>query len=140
MKMTTRSIVAIMTSLAIAAAVVVGLMLPRPPSETRPLRTDQHRLTRLQSITYHPHRFWNRGKRLPSSLLELSQNRFSSAITRDPESGAEYEYNRVSETTYELCAVFSLPSLSENDPRRVNYGVPATFWQHGAGRSCFSLD
>jgi hypothetical protein len=140
MKLNTRRVIAIATSLVITASVIVGLILAGPPSEQRALRIDQDRLNHLMGITYDIDNFWNREKRLPDSLMELTQNRFSSATTRDPETGAEYEYIRTSEKTYDLCAVFSLPSLPEEDPRRLNYGSPMSFWDHGAGRACFTID
>jgi len=56
----------------------------------------------------------------------------------DPETGAAYEYRPKSGAAYELCADFFEASSDEGS--RVRYGYQSNFWEHGKGRTCFSLD
>ena len=48
----------------------------------------------------------------------------------DPETGEAYRYAVKTDTTYELCATFSLPRDKSMD----------VFWNHPAGRHCFLVD
>ena len=103
---------------------IAGFSLLGSPTHQRALEADSRRIEHLRSIAYELH---SRAGSLPISVDELKSDHV------DPVSGAAYEYRRVGGTTYELCAVFSL-----NAERRAQQHT--SFWRHGAGRQCFTLD
>jgi hypothetical protein len=107
---------------AAAALVLTGLIggfsMLGPPSVQRQLEADRRRVEHLREIAG----MLQGRPELPQTLSELPATR------ADPVSGQPYEYRKISDTRYELCAVFQ----SADDRAR--------FWSHGAGRRCFALD
>ena len=57
----------------------------------------------------------------------------------DPKTGESYEYNILSETSYQLCALFETDTASsayQEKPRIFSEQI----WDHGIGRACFTLE
>ena len=68
---------------------------------------------------------------LPQTLEELAALARSERINlTDPETGERYVYRFKDETTYELCATFTLARDSDVD----------VFWNHPPGRHCFTIE
>ena len=68
---------------------------------------------------------------LPETLEELAALARSERVNlTDPETGKRYTYTVKDETTYELCATFSLPRDSDVE----------VFWNHPPGRHCFTVN
>ncbi|MDX1429680.1 MAG: hypothetical protein R3282_05300 [Rhodothermales bacterium] len=116
----------------VAAAVVAGLILTGSPTDERMRRLDMARTDDLRAIHSAVRGYWRRHDRLPEALSEFAQEPDFSPDIRDPESDEVYPYRRLDSTAFELCAVFSLPSIQ---PER-----GTDFWFHGAGRQCFFLE
>jgi hypothetical protein len=68
---------------------------------------DKRRVDDLRAVAVTVDSYWSRQGRLPASLDELSRVPGVSVWTLDPETGQPYEYNSVSDGTYELCAHFT---------------------------------
>lgn len=68
---------------------------------------------------------------MPRQVEEEHSLRKAAAHARDPVSGQSYDYRRVDEKSFELCAVFDRES-SVDRPR-----PSADFWLHRTGRHCF---
>jgi len=65
-------------------------------------------------------------------------------IPRDPKTGASYEYSKLGNLKFELCATFETSSSDQNTggskavPMMYPYpGGEIQTWQHNAERTCF---
>jgi hypothetical protein len=116
---------------AVLAAIAVGIGLIGWPADERVRQIDVRRVQDLAGVSRTLDLFWTRNGRLPASLGELSKEPGAGVTTRDPATGAEYEYQAIDARTYELCAQF------ESDSAELGRPGGADFWSHGAGRQCF---
>ena len=119
-----------------AAVAVVGVVLfaatsvAGSPATQRRIAADARRVSDLRQIAnaIFVYRAQNAG--LPGSLDEpLIRQRLGPNTAIDPENGSTYEYRAMGNLQYELCARFDGPSSER-----------PSFWNHGAGRACFSLN
>jgi hypothetical protein len=139
-------------------AIVYGFIVMGGPGSQRDLRLDQRRIDDLQSIQWQVINFWQQKGRLPESLDEFKNPISSFMIPQDPEfkKGLSYEYNKLSDKKFELCATFTLPipkGYVENGGYRV---MPARdismssepylgqgtheSWDHQEGKTCFERE
>ncbi len=141
----------------VLAVIVWGFYVMGGPGSQRNLRLDQRRIEDLQSIQWQVISFWQQKEKLPVSLDELKNPISNYMVPQDPEfqKGKAYEYRKIADKTFELCATFTLPMPKgwvENsktgfggiEPMRdasissVPYGsAMADSWDHQAGRACF---
>jgi hypothetical protein len=115
----------------VVAAVGAAFYVLGPPSEQRLIRLDERRVEDLNGIRAGVNAYWRSNRRLPESL---DQAREGTALYRDPESGAAYEYRVLGERSYELCATFDRAFAPEEPELAVRS------WPHPAGRHCFTLE
>lgn len=137
MKLTFKRSFVIVITLFVVAALAYGIVIAGSPGQERLHRMDEQRLSELQQISSSIDLFYEREGRLPGSLSELQSSRYTYVnAVQDPDTGIPYEYTVRSQTTYELCATFSLPT-----PEHPNtyYGPAPDFWKHDTGRTCYSL-
>lgn len=140
-------VLATTVSAVVLVVVVAGFTLLGSPSYRRQLRLDAQRVSALQAISDEVARPARESGDatpvvLPPSLEQLVTRQGSwltPADARDPETGAPYEYRVTDASHYELCASFALPTPSESVARQSGT-VAAAFWNHGSGRSCFTLE
>ncbi|HUE72496.1 MAG TPA: DUF5671 domain-containing protein [Pirellulaceae bacterium] len=143
---------------AIAATIVglsmtLGFVMVESPLAARLRRFDERRVSDLQAIADAiermsierdfdgDHRNARLKRPLPESLDQLNEwlrDDFSRQVTLfDPQTAKPYEYRVKSETTYELCAEFS---LSDTVGRTSwSYGSSRE-WNHPSGRHCFEIN
>lgn len=125
-------------TVAIFLAVVYGLFLVGTPAQQRLIQFDERRVSDLQQITFAIDSYWERNKRLPETLGDLRDPRYYVQAITDPKMGEPYEYRILNEDRYELCAAF------ETDSSQYEGEFPKPFseqtWNHGAGRTCFTLE
>lgn len=136
----------ILAAVVTACVIVVagyGLFIAGSPTQERMRRLDAQRLNDLQSITYAVDQFYALKTQLPASLEELQRQRevYVSSI-RDPETQAFYEYQKAGATSYELCATFATEGDQNqfSDGTRPAYPNTGSFWKHGVGRTCYTVD
>ena len=129
-----KSAIGAVAVVAVLAAVVGGLVLLGPPAEERARRLDERRVEDLRRISDATNVYWTRHMRLPESLEELSAQPGTSIVSRDPETGEPYGFQRLGGEIYELCAAFERDSSSDGQVRGTG-----DFWSHGSGRYCFQL-
>lgn len=127
-------------TLAVATAVIGGLMIAGSPQAERARQADAQRLSELQQISYALDNYWNTNQAFPASLdaLAKSPDSYLQSI-RDPETAQPYEFQTTGDRSYDLCAVFATVSGSGPD-QRPTIPPTQTFWQHGIGRTCYSLN
>ncbi|MBI2098699.1 MAG: hypothetical protein HYT49_03590 [Candidatus Wildermuthbacteria bacterium] len=129
-----------MVVVAVASAVVYGLTLVGTPAQQRLIQFDERRISDLQQITYAIDSYWERNKSLPESLEDLRDPRYYVQSLSDPKTGEPYEYQLTSATAYEICATFEAVYPQDEAQAMPRYSGGMSFWDHGIGRTCFSLE
>ena len=136
----------------VAAAVVGGLYLAGSPRSVRSQNFDNQRLSDLQQISNAVDAYFDATNAVPTNLHDVtSGGKMQYAVNsfNDPETKTPYDYRLTGGSTYELCAMFALPTQkdSANGPQTAPMRVPEPYgatpivdWAHGAGRHCFALD
>ena len=115
-----------------------GFLIVGSPDRRRLERLDERRVEDLQQITREIQRLVHDGRvrgvlkrALPKDLEEVKREaKYWKISLVDPETGEAYRYAVKTDTTYELCATFSLPRDKSRE----------VFWNHPAGRHCFLID
>ena len=126
------------SSVVVVVAIIWGVVVVGSPAKARVQRFDHQRLEDLrtifrevQSLCQDPDMKNELKRALPETLDELAvQARTERIKLTEPESDQRYEYVVTDETTYELCATFSLTRDSDVD----------VFWNHPSGKHCFIVD
>jgi len=123
-------------TLAVVAAVGVGLYLNGAPSELRLVRLDEQRVQDLRNLATAVDNYHERNALLPVELDQLDEaDLWNMNRTSDPETREPYGYRVVDARSYDLCAVFHRAS----DEQEYDIALP-DFWNHPAGRHCFRFD
>lgn len=129
------------------ASIIAGFFIVGTPREARRARYDAQRVSDLQNIQWQIVSHWQQKEKLPNTLDELSDPLSGYSIPRDPEQKSLYEYERGTNLSFRLCAVFNGESRTMMDmgvvrPYPTMMSVPvkgevADTWHHTAGRACF---
>ena len=125
----------------VIAAGVVGFWLIGSPVKQRLILLDKERVNDLSHISSQ---LWQQTARVNDGSFEplptaLPVTSLRKEIYTDPETGRPYEYYRLSDTTYELCANFALAS-TDRESKRYYDDRHSPNWEHPAGRYCYQLD
>ncbi len=130
-----RKYIMYITCISVLVVIILGLVSLGSPANQRNARFDQQRVSDLQDIQYAVTDYYLENYNLPTNLTILSQSiTYSISRLKDPVTDKYYEYNILSQNTYELCAVFVLDS-SKNELSTYLYDSES--WKHGSGRNCF---
>jgi hypothetical protein len=130
---------ALAASTVVAAALAWGFYLVGSPMDRRQVRFDEQRLQDLQTIAREirlmvvdSHGDKNELKEaLPKTLAEaIERARDQQINSRDPDTGAPYEYTVKNDSTFEICAQFARPRDWDSD----------VFWNHAAGKHCYTIN
>lgn len=128
----------------VAIAIIAGFFIVGSPGDERIRRFDVRRETDLSMIQSEITYYWQNKQSLPVALDNLHDDLRGVSIPVDPDTGIAYEYRVLSEKSFELCAMFSLPSdekttVSEATARPISYPVISgnVSWWHAAGLICF---
>ncbi len=132
---------ALITSVFVLVALVVGFMHTETPSEVRERNIDVQQISDLQGIQSHIEMYFQMNNKLP---LEIEDAYAGLEIPTAPEGRVAYDYLKSSETNFKLCANFALSS-SKSDT--MQYAQPLIMepsmiknpysWEHKAGDWCF---
>lgn len=131
----------------VAVAIVAGFFIVGSPKEERLRRFDERRVQDLQNIQSEIINYWLSKEKLPENSGLLKDDIRGIAAPKDPETGAEYQYQVKGALSFSLCANFARPSLgvSQNIPK-LSYpvGLPGQGgyygdqnWKHDIGLVCF---
>lgn len=120
----------------VIASVIFGFVVSGSPTRQRDVSLDQQRVSDLQLLQSQiVDGFWLTKDRLPTALAELEDDILGFQVPSDPETGDPYEYERLGELQFRLCATFALPSEEfERAPKRLDLN---SNWEHKGGRTCF---
>jgi len=119
--------------LVVIAAIVCGLIAIGPPEYQRDRKLDQRRVKDLSLLFRYVSMYWHDNKKLPPDLGTLAKLP-GFRLPKDPQTSKEYEYIPTGETTFELCAGFTLDTSADSQPNRF---PDHENWLHGTGRTCF---
>jgi len=120
---------------AVVAGILAGFWILGTPGRQRAISSDRQRISDLVAIAQNLHQDYQAQQddfQLPETLAADEQR-------TDPISRQVYEYQRLSDTTFELCANFDTDSSTypfRNRPRPPE----ARRWEHPEGRHCFEFD
>ncbi len=126
----------------IAASIVLGFAVIGSPATQRGYKYDEKKVMDLMALNNRVGLYFTQNQTLPKDLAELTKsNQF--LVTVDPQTEKSYEYIKLSEKKYQVCAEFN--DKSQNVGRSYSYiampVVPGNFepasWEHPAGRYCF---
>ncbi len=128
-------------------SVVTSFAFMGSPATQRDERLDERRIQDLQTIQWQVVNIWQVSQSLPETIDELKET-VGARIPVDPETGSLYEYEKMGESNFRLCAEFNRTSRDflEREPARLSPIVPNKIslgfdsWEHAAGRVCFERD
>jgi len=133
---------AAVVSLILLSSVVCGIVVIGSPSEQRARAMDEQRISDLMSIQNEiVYTWWENKGDIPEILDNLTNPINGFVVPKDPVTGENYEYIRVSKNTFQLCAILETENLNTDAkisqyPYPVKNGVNEN-WQHDVGRNCF---
>ncbi len=122
----------------ILGSIVWGFVVLGSPRTQQLLKYDQQRISDLQTLDNQVRNFYYSNKALPKTISDLTGENYYGAPLVDPQSKQPYEYEKVTDAKYKLCAEFnrastdSRPSLGYD-----SYGYGDISWTHPEGRHCF---
>ena len=118
----------------VAIVFVAAFFLIDKPSVAREKKVDQNALTEMQNVDDSLRGYFEQKDKLPENLEEMAKTNFAVNLMQ----GSSLEYQKTSETTFNLCAVFK---RSNADQFTINGRIPdgslGSSWQHEAGKVCF---
>lgn len=126
---------AVVSTLAVIAGIVSGFWVLGTPGRQRSIASDQRRLSDLQDVAQTL--YWQSQDR--GEAFTLPETLSPGDLGSDPITQQPYEYNRLTDKTYELCAEFETDTSTytlRNQPSEAN----ADRWNHSEGRHCFEFD
>lgn len=123
--------------LVVLASIVGGMMLIGSPTTQRELRLDAEEINDLSMIQYQVVDYRRSTGKLPENMAVFESAMYSVPVA--PEGRPAYEYKKVNENSFELCATFAEASLPNTytDAIDPSLGTIAT-WEHEAGPYCFT--
>jgi hypothetical protein len=132
--------IASFATLVIAASIGGAFFIIGSPAAERFYRIDDQKVNDLAMIQSQVGSYWQLKEKLPAELSDMNDPLSGYTVPNDPDSGAPYEYRATEKLSFELCATFNRPNrpaISGDSARPVMpYGTE--YWQHGAGRTCFT--
>ena len=137
--MKSRAVVGTVATLVVVGLIVAGLFAVGSPATARKLKADQERRNRISQLHFVLASHVRNEDSLPDNLDEVEEAALRQAgsgfdARKDPESGEFFEYRKLSDRRYGICATFR---LSSDDRRGESYGPYAGEVSHKAGRKCY---
>ncbi|MBI4991944.1 MAG: hypothetical protein HZB99_01885 [Candidatus Harrisonbacteria bacterium] len=130
-------------ALIILISVAGGFFTAGSPFKARLYQFDERRINDLQILQNEIINYWIQKGQLPAQLVELKNDITGFMPPQDPENNLPYEYKVASPLSFELCAVFNLPSEGlvgspKATPVQPYYEGPyRQNWSHDLGKTCF---
>jgi hypothetical protein len=126
---------ALVATTAVGAAVVAGFWVLGTPGRQRAIMADQQRLQDLTTIAQGLHQDYLEQPeqyRLPETLSTRDR-------LQDPLTDLPYEYQRLGDRRYQLCATFDTDSRDYRLKPLIS-GDPGQLRDHPQGRHCFEFN
>ncbi|KKR69942.1 MAG: hypothetical protein UU13_C0018G0004 [Candidatus Nomurabacteria bacterium GW2011_GWB1_40_7] len=124
------------SSVVMLSSIIWGFSVLGSPRTQQLLKYDEQKASDLQNIENSVQSFYSLKGILPNDFTELeAQNYYLNTI--DSQTKKSYEYQKTSDTTYNLCAEFNKELTNKGYPTRSVIYEGFT-WTHPAGYHCFS--
>ena len=139
-----RKVWLIISSIIVIGSIVWGFSVLGSPRTQRLIKYDEQKVRDLESLEAIVVNYFKSKETTPSSMDELMANRGYGGFN-DQQTNKSYEYRKINDLSYELCAEFN-KSSEDMIPKGsgYNYSPPRPFydnygysWNHPAGRHCF---
>ncbi len=133
------------TTVLTVIALVYGFSTIPNPSAQRELKLDHKRVTDLGELQYQIDDYYRNNNILPESLDNLTTTTYSYSqelSKTDPDTNKPYEYIKITDQTYQLCAIFTTDSAKEKDSydnENYDYNTYKSKFGHKEGRQCFDF-
>src|SRR3989338_1360042 len=133
-----RKIWRIISGLLILASIIWGFSVLGSPRTQRLYKYDEQKVNDLSNINNQIINYYTNKGILPNTLEEMAKGNYYIAQV-DPQTEKPYEYEKISNTEYNLCAEFNKASDDKNtsDPYRGLYSYNSLSWTHPADEYCF---
>lgn len=124
----------------VVAALIIGFLKIEAPTEVREMRIDSQQLSDLMSMQSRVEEYYMVKQVLPASLTEVYGNL---AMPQASEGRTPYSYEKLSETSFQLCAGFAYPT---SKAQQMEFTQPVFYeepiknpynWDHNEGEWCF---
>lgn len=130
-----RTVWTVVALVVIVGSISWGFAVLGSPRTQRLVKYDEQKISDLQSLNSEIQSYYQLKKALPVTLSELSAVQYYVGMN-DPQTAIPYEYQKTSNTTYSICAVFNTSQTgSDLTGRPVMYGNVS--WTHPVGKYCF---
>ncbi len=118
------------------SSIVWGFAVLGSPATQRLYKYDEQKVNELISINSEIANYYNTKGVLPRTLADITAVSYYLTVT-DSQTKKPYEYQKINDTTYNLCAEFNKTSKEKDKLNSIAlpYGVS---WTHPSGRYCFS--
>lgn len=130
----------------VLGSIIWGFSVIGSPRTQRLMKYDQMKQDDLQSIQAQIVNYWQQKSALPQSLDGLSNPLSGFMVPVDPQTQQPYEYIKVSDKGFQLCATFNRESRNNNADTETRaltsqiypYNFADENWKHGEGQVCFT--
>jgi hypothetical protein len=126
---------AAVATVAVGLAIAAGFWVLGTPGRQREIAADRQRLQDVAAIAQRLHERYltdNDSFELPATLDAIE-------LRNDPLTNQPYEYERLGDRDFELCATFDTDSSTHRLSTQQS-NPDAARWQHPEGRHCFEFD
>ncbi len=121
----------------VVGSIVWGFAVLGSPRTQQLYKYDQEKIGNLQTLDSQIRNYYSVKRTLPKTFAEAMSESYYGNLLVDPQSKQPYEYEKVSETTYRLCAFFNKESSDKYSGSYSPYIYGEISWTHPAGRHCF---
>jgi len=128
----------------VVTVIVFGFFVAGSPQNQRTVRFDERRVQDLSYLQNQIINYWQKKNELPQNLDQMTNDILGIIIPRDPKTGITYEYVKLNDLKFELCATFETSNSDQSMGR--SKAVPMMYpypggeietWKHNAERTCF---
>lgn len=126
---------AAVATVAVVAAIAAGFWVLGTPGRQREIAADRQRLQDVAAIAQRLHEQYIADE----DNFELPTNLDSIELRNDPLTNQPYEYGKLGDRDFNLCATFDTDSSTHRLSAQES-NPDAERWQHPEGRHCFEFD
>lgn len=128
------------SSAIILASIISGFFIVGSPAHQRSIKFDAQRINDLQITQSRIIDYWINKNNLPENLNALTDNIGGFNPLSDPKTKNFYEYNILSNISFELCALFETSSYNYKGISQFKSPYATENWEHNKGKTCFKRD
>lgn len=128
--------------LVVVSSIIASLVFIGSPQKERLRRFDGQKASSLWSVEREIVRYWEENKTVPENLSAIEESLYLPSELEDPQSGERYEYSKVNDNEYEVCAEFNFESEESaryGRPKSEYYVRTADYNDYRPGINCFTV-